>query len=70
MFSKSQTLVQEELVSKKLKNVQQHSRFWTKYFRETLLRPQRMVAELSLTDPLLELTIGGVLAFGVFRSES
>ena len=29
-----------------------------------------MVAELQLTDPLLELAVGGVLELGVSRSES
>ena len=29
-----------------------------------------MIAELRLTDPLLELTAGGVVVFGVFRRES
>ena len=47
--------------------------FLTEYFGERLLRPQRMVAELQLTDPPLELTVGGVLELGVLgvsRSES
>ena len=39
-----------------------------------VFRPQRMVAELRLTDPLLELAVGGVLELetdlGVSRSES
>ena len=38
--------------------------------RTSGLAPQWMVAELQLTDPLLELTISGVLDFGFFRSES
>ena len=43
---------------KYFKTVQQHSRFWTEYFGETLLHPQRMVAELRLTDPFPELAVG------------
>ena len=57
-----------------IKTDQQHSRFLSEYFGETLLRPQRMVAELRLTDPLLELAVGGVLELdidlGVSRRES
>ena len=50
---------------------QQHSCFWTEYFGETLLRPQQMVGEFWLTDPLPELAAGGVLVvLGVSRSES
>ena len=54
-----------------LKTVQQHSRFWTEYFGETLLRRQRMVAELRLTDPLPDLAVDDVLELklGVSRSE-
>ena len=46
--------------------------FETEYFGENLLRPQRMVAELRLTDPLPELAVGGVLELelGASRSES
>ena len=47
------------------KTVQQHSRFWSEYFREYLLHPQRMVAECWLTDLLLELAVDGVLDLGV-----
>ena len=39
------------------KTVQQHSRFWTEYFGETLFRPRWMVAEMRLTDPLPELAV-------------
>ena len=57
-----------------IKTDQQHSGFLTEYFGETLFRPQQMVAELGLIDPLLELTVGGVLeldvVLGVSRSES
>ena len=52
------------------KTVQQHSHFWSEYFRETLLRPQRMVAECWLTDSLLELAVDGVLDLGVSSKES
>ena len=49
-------------------------RFLTEYFGETLLHSQRMVDELWLIDPLLELAFGGVLeldvVFGFSRSES
>ena len=31
---------------------------------------ERMVAELSLTDPLTELAVGDFIALGVYRSES
>ena len=50
--------------------LQRHSQTWSKYFMEILLCPQRMVAELWLTDPLLEFTIGGILVFNVSRKES
>ena len=54
-----------------IKTVHQHSRFWTEYFGETLLRPQRIVAEFWLTNPLPELAVGGVLVvLGGYRSES
>ena len=52
------------------KTVQQHSRFWSEYFRETLLRPQRVVAECWLTDLLLELAVDGVVDLGVSSKES
>ena len=42
----------------------------SEYFRETLLRPQRMVAECWLTDSLLELAVDGVLDLGVSSKES
>ena len=60
------------MFKKWFKSVQQHSRFWTEYFGGTLLRPQRMVAELRLTGPLSELAVDGVLEveLGVSRSES
>ena len=44
---------------KYFKTVQQHSRFWSEYFRETLLHPQRTVAVCWLTDSLLELAVDG-----------
>ena len=60
-----------EDIKDKFKTVQQHSHiFEPEIFGETLLRPQRMVAELRLTDPLLELAVGGILEPGVSRSES
>ena len=42
----------------------------SEYFRETLLRSQRMVAECWLTDSLLELAVDGVLDLGVSSKES
>ena len=40
------------------------------YFRETVLRSRRMVAEFWLTDPLQELVVVGVLVvLDVSRSE-
>ena len=58
-------------VQKWFKTVQQHSRFWTEYFGE-ILRSQRMVAELRLTDQLPELADCGVLEseLDISRSES
>ena len=50
-------------IKKKFKTLRQHSGFWTEYFGETILRPQR-------ADPLPELTVGGVLEFGASRSKS
>ena len=49
-------------------NVQQHSHFWYKYFRETFLSPQQMVAEFWITDSLLEFVFGGILVLGVTPS--
>ena len=44
--------------------------FLTEYFGETLLCLQQMLAELRLTDPLLELAVGGVLELCISRTES
>ena len=38
--------------------------------KETLLRPKRMVAELWMPNPLLELADGGVLVLSVSGRES
>ena len=60
-----------EDITDKWKLFKQHSRFWTEYFGETLLRTKRMVAKFWLTDPLPKLIVGSVLVvFGVSRSES
>ena len=54
----------------KIKTDLQHSRFVSEYFRVTLLRRQRLVAECWLTDDPLLLDDGGVLTHGVASRES
>ena len=61
-------MIQIVTFQRKFKNIQQHSRFWTGYFGETLLCPQWKVAEFWLIDPLLELDVDSVLLSKLYDS--
>ena len=51
----------DHFYQKQINSNQKHLRVLTLYFEETLLRPQRMVAELRQVGPLVKLAVGGVL---------
>ena len=57
-------------MSKKIQIDLQHSHLVSEYFRVTLLRLQRVVAECWLTDDPLLLDVDGVLTIGVASKES